>query len=77
MWMRRGSKINCLDLLNLMGTDEDTKLLRALVHWVMHNNLLTIINKYPAKQASRDFNVSYGKVEKSHYRCTTTRRVIL
>ena len=30
----------------------------------MHNNLLTIINKYPAKQASRDFNVSYGKLRR-------------
>ena len=46
------------------GTDEDTKLLGALVHWVMHNNLLTIINMYPAKQASRDFNVSYGKLRR-------------
>ena len=41
--------------VKLDGTDEVTKLLRALVHWVMHNNLLTIINKYPAKQASRGF----------------------
>ena len=30
----------------------------------MCNNLLTIINKYPAKQASRDFNVSYGKLRR-------------
>ena len=45
--------------VKLNGMDEDTKLLGALVHWVMHNNLLTIINKYPAIQASRDFNVSY------------------
>ena len=30
----------------------------------MHNNLLTIINKYPAIQASRDFNVSYGKLRR-------------
>ena len=44
--------------------DEDTKLLGALVHWVMRNNLLTIINKYPAKKASRDFNVSYGKLRR-------------
>ena len=28
----------------------------------MHNNLLTIVNKYPAIQASRDFDVSYGKL---------------
>ena len=47
--------------VKLNGMDKDTKLLGALVHWVMCNNLLTIINKYPAKQASRDFNVSYGK----------------
>ena len=50
--------------VKLNGTDEDTKLLGALVHWVMRNNLLTIINKYPAKQASRDFNVSYGKLRR-------------
>ena len=30
----------------------------------MHNNLFTIINKYPAKQASWDFNVSYGKLRR-------------
>ena len=45
--------------VKLDGTDEDTKLLWALVDWVMCNNLLTIINKYPATQARRDFNVSY------------------
>ena len=50
--------------VKLDGMDEDTKLLGALVHWVMCNNLLTIINKYPAKQASRDFNVSYGKLRR-------------
>ena len=50
--------------VKLDGTDEDTKLLRALVHWVMHNNLLTIVNKYPAIQASRDFDVSYGKLRR-------------
>ena len=48
----------------LDGTDEDTKLLRAQIHWVMHNNLLTIVNKYPAIQASRDFDVSYGKLRR-------------
>ena len=36
--------------VKLNGTDEDTKLLGALVHWVMRNNLLTILNKYPAIQ---------------------------
>ena len=51
--------------VKLNGTDEDTKLLRALVHGVMCNNLLTIINKYPAIQASRDFNVSYGKLRRA------------
>ena len=50
--------------VKLDGMDEDTKLLRALVHWVMCNNLLTIISKYPAKQASRDFNVSNGKLRR-------------
>ena len=50
--------------VKLDGTDEDTKILGALVHWVMHNNLLTIVNKYPAIQASRDFDVSYGKLKR-------------
>ena len=50
--------------VKLNGMDEDTKLLGALVHWVMHNNLLTIVNKYPAIQASRDFDVSYGKLRR-------------
>ena len=50
--------------VKLDGTDEDIKVLRALVHLVMHNNLLTIVNKYPAIQASRDFNVSYGKLRR-------------
>ena len=50
--------------VKLDGTDKDTKLLRALVHWVMHNSLLTIVNKYPAIQASRDFDVSYGKLRR-------------
>ena len=48
----------------LDGTDQDTKLLRALVHWVMRNYLLTILNKYPAIQASRDFDVSYAKLKR-------------
>ena len=50
--------------VKLDGTDEDTKLLRALVHWVMCKNLLTIVNKYAAIQASRDFDVSYGKLRR-------------
>ena len=50
--------------VKLNDTDEDTKLLGALVHWVMCNNLLTILNKYPAIQASRDFDVSYGKLKR-------------
>ena len=50
--------------VKLDGTDKDTKLLRALVHWVKRNNLLTIINKYLTLQASRDFNVSYGKLRR-------------
>ena len=50
--------------VKLNGTDEDTKLLGALVHWVMRNNLLTITNNYPAIQASRDFNVSDGKLRR-------------
>ena len=50
--------------VKLDGMDKDTKLLGALVHWVMRNNLLTILNKYPAIQASRDFDVSYGKLRR-------------
>ena len=50
--------------VKLDGTDEDTKLLGALVHWVMRNNLLTVVNKYPATQASRDFDVSYSKLKR-------------
>ena len=50
--------------VKLNGMDEDTKVLGALVHWLMHNNLFTILNMYPAKQASRDFNVSYGKLRR-------------
>ena len=50
--------------VKLNGTDKDRKLLGALVHWVMHNNLLTILNKYPAIQASRDFDVSYAKLKR-------------
>ena len=30
----------------------------------MRNNLLTIVNKYPVIQASRDFDVSYGKLRR-------------
>ena len=50
--------------VKLDDTDKDTKLLGAQVHWVMRNNLLTIVNKYPVIQASRDFNVSYGKLRR-------------
>ena len=50
--------------VKLDGTDKDTKLLRALVHWVMRNNLLRILNKYQAIQASRDFDVSYAKLKR-------------
>ena len=46
------------------GTDKDTKLLGALVHWVMHNNQLTRLNTYSAIQASRDFDVSYTKLKR-------------
>ena len=48
----------------LDGTDEDTKHLGTLVHWIMCNNLLTKLNTYSAKQASRDFDVSYGKLQR-------------
>ena len=50
--------------VKLNGTDKDTKLLGTLVHWVMCNNLLMIVNKYPAIQASRDFDVSYAKLKR-------------
>ena len=50
--------------VKLYGTDKDTKLLGALVHWVMCNNLLRILNKYPAIQASRDFDVFYTKLKR-------------
>ena len=50
--------------VKLNATDKDTKLLGVLVHWVMRNNLLTIVNKYPAIQASRDFDVSYEKLRR-------------
>ena len=50
--------------VKLDGTDKDTKLLGALVHWVMHNNLLTRLNMYSAIQASRDFDVSYTKLKR-------------
>ena len=50
--------------VKLDGTDKDTKYLGALVHWVMRNNLLTIVNKYPAIQASRNFDVSYRKLRR-------------
>ena len=50
--------------VKLDGTDKDTKLLGALVHWVMRNNLLTSLNTYSAIQASRDFDVSYTKLKR-------------
>ena len=50
--------------VKLDGTDEDTKLLGALVHWVMRNNLLTRLNTYSAIQASRDLDVSYTKLKR-------------
>ena len=50
--------------VKLDDTDKNTKLLGALVHWVMCTNLLTILNKYPAIQASRDFDVFYAKLKR-------------
>ena len=50
--------------VKLNGTDEDTKLLGALVHWVMCYNLLTKLHTYSALQASRDFDVSYAKLKR-------------
>ena len=48
----------------LNATDPDTKLLGALVHWVMCNNLLTKLNTYSALQASKDFGLSYNAVKR-------------
>ena len=45
-------------------TYEDTKLLGTLVHSAMCNNLLTRLNMYSAKQASKDFDVSYTKLKR-------------
>ena len=39
------------------GTDKCTKLLDALVHWVMHNNLLTLLNLYMRIDAHKVDNV--------------------
>ena len=50
--------------VKLDGTDEYSKLLGTLVHWVMHNNLLRRLNTYSAKQASKDFDVSYTKLKR-------------
>ena len=50
--------------VKLYGTDKDIKLLGTLVNWVMCNNLLTILSKYPAIQASRDFDVFYTKLKR-------------
>ena len=50
--------------VTLDGTDKDRKLLGALVHWVMHNNLLTRLNTYSSIQASRDLDVSYTKLKR-------------
>ena len=48
----------------LDDTDIDPKLLGTLVHWVTCNNLLTRVNTYSAKQASKDFDVSYTKLKR-------------
>ena len=50
--------------VKLDGTDKDTKLLGTLVHWVMCNNLLTRLNTYSAKQASKDFDASYTQLKR-------------
>ena len=48
----------------LNGTDIHIKLLGTLVHWLMHNNLSTKLNTYSAKQAIKDFDVSYTKLKR-------------
>ena len=50
--------------VKLNGTDKDTNLLGALVHWIMRNNLLTRLNMYSAIQASRDFDISYTQLKR-------------
>ena len=58
MWMRRDSN-DMPRPAKVDGTDLPTKLLGALVHWVMSNNLLTKLNTYTKWQAHLDFDVSY------------------
>ena len=48
----------------LDGTEMPTKLPGTLVHWVMHNNLLTKLNTYTRRQASKDFDFSYTKFKR-------------
>ena len=48
----------------LDGMDLDTKLLGTLFHWLMCNNLLTKLNTYSAKHASKDFDVSYTNLKR-------------
>ena len=55
-YMPRPAKLN--------GRDLPTKLLGTLVHWVMCNSLLTKLNMYTRKQASKDFDVSYTKFKR-------------
>ena len=50
--------------VKLDGTDKDTKLLGTLVHLIMRINLLTRLNTYSAKQASKDFDVSYTQLKR-------------
>ena len=50
--------------VKLDSTDKDKKILRALVHWVMRNNLLTRLNTYSALQASKDFDISYSQLKR-------------
>ena len=52
---------------HLEGMYPPTKLLGALVHWVMQNNLLIVLNSCAKSKARDDFHVSY----------TILKRVIL
>ena len=46
------------------GMDTSTKLLGALVHYLMRNNLCRTTNTYAAKKATRDFNVGYTALKR-------------
>ena len=46
------------------GRDKPTELLGALVHWFMHNNLITVLDSYTRLYAHKDFKVSYQALKR-------------